>query len=40
MGWKSVLKSISESVNDHIRLRNEYVMAENRIMRQQISGRV
>jgi hypothetical protein len=40
MGWKNLLESISESVNEHIRLRNEYLMAENRIMRQQINGRV
>ena len=40
MGWKNLLESISESVDEHIRLRNAYLMAENRIMRQQINGRV
>jgi hypothetical protein len=40
MGWKNLLESISASVNDHLRLRNEYLMAENRILRNQIDGRV
>lgn len=40
MSWKKLLESISESVDEHIRLRNEYLMAENRIMRQQIGGRM
>jgi putative transposase len=40
MGWKNLLESISESVNDHLRLRNAYLMAENRILRHQIDGRV
>jgi hypothetical protein len=40
MGWKNLLESISESVNDHLRLRNAYLMVENRILRHQIDGRV
>jgi putative transposase len=40
MGWKTLLGSISESVNDHLRLRNDYLIAENRILRNQIAGRV
>lgn len=40
MGWKTLLESISESLNDHLRLRNDYLMAENRILRNQIDGRV
>jgi putative transposase len=40
MNWKKLLESISESVNEHIKLRNAYLMAENRIMRRQINGRV
>jgi transposase len=40
MGWKELLEAASESINDHIRLRNEYLMAENRILRNQINGRV
>jgi putative transposase len=40
MEWKQLLASISESVDDHLRLRNDYLMAENRILRHQIDGRV
>jgi putative transposase len=40
MGWKKRLGSISESVNDHLRLRNGYLIAENRTLRHQIDGRV
>ena len=40
MSWKKLLESVSESVNDHLRLRNDYLMAENRILRHQIDGRV
>ena len=40
MNWKDLLGSISESANDELRLRIEYLTAENRILRQQISGRV
>jgi hypothetical protein len=40
MGWKKLLESISESLNDHLRLRNDYLMAENRILRNQIDGQV
>jgi len=38
MSWKKLLESVSESLNDHIRLRNEYLLAENRILRNQIDG--
>ena len=40
MSWKKLLESVSESVNDHLRLRNDYLVAENRILRHQIDGRV
>lgn len=40
MDWKSLLGSISASVNDELRLRNAYLVAENRILRHQIDGRV
>jgi hypothetical protein len=40
MNWKKLLESVSESLNDHFRLRNDYLMAENRILRNQIDGRV
>ena len=40
MSWKQLLESISESMNDHLQLRNAYLIAENRILRRQIDGRV
>ena len=40
MDWKQLLGSITESVDEELRLRNVYLVAENRILRQQITGRV
>jgi putative transposase len=40
MNWKKLLESTSEPVNDHLRLRNAYLLAENRILRRQIDGRM
>jgi transposase len=40
MSWKKLLESVSESLNDHLRLRNDYLIAENRTLRRQIDGRV
>ena len=40
MSWKKLLESVSESLNEHLRLRNDYLMAENRILRHQMTGRV
>ena len=40
MNWKKLLASVSESVNDQLRLRHDYLVAENRILRNQIDGRV
>lgn len=40
MSWKKLLESTKESLNDHMRLRNAYLAAENRILRRQIEGRV
>jgi hypothetical protein len=40
MDWKKLLGSLSESVDAELRLRNAYLAAENRILRQQIPGRV
>src|ERR671937_428687 len=40
MDWKKLLGSIRESVDEELRLRNAYLAAENRILRQQILGRV
>jgi putative transposase len=40
MDWKKLLGSITESVDEELRLRNEYLATENRLLRQQINGRV
>jgi putative transposase len=40
MDWKQLLGSIPASVDEELRLRNAYLVAENRLLRQQISGRV
>lgn len=40
MDWKKLLGSISASVNDELRLRHADLAVENRLLRQQINGRV
>jgi hypothetical protein len=40
MDWKKLLGTITASVDEEIRLRNAYLVAENRILRQQINSRV
>jgi transposase len=40
MDWKKLLGSITKSVDEELRLRNAYLMTENRILRQQSTGRV
>src|SRR5262252_9868333 len=40
MEWKTLLASISGAVDEELLLRNEYLTAENRILRDQIKGRV
>ncbi|MFI5305403.1 MAG: hypothetical protein ACHQYP_11500 [Nitrospiria bacterium] len=40
MGWKRMLAYISGSVNQELLLRIEYLIAENRILRNQIKGRL
>ena len=40
MDWKKLLGSVTESVDEALRLRNAYLVAENRILRQQINGRM
>ena len=40
MDWKTMLAYISGSVDEELLLRNEYLAAENRILRDQIKGRV
>ena len=38
MDWKTLLAYISGSVDEELLLRNEYLVAENRILRDQIKG--
>jgi hypothetical protein len=40
MDWKHVLASITGTVDQELLLRNEYLVTENRILRNQIKGRV
>ena len=40
MDWKQLLAHITGSIDAELCLRNEYLEAENRILRQQINGRV
>jgi putative transposase len=40
MDWKPLLVSITRSVDQELRLRNEYLASENRILCNQISGRI
>src|SRR6266516_7633132 len=40
MDWKTLLACITGSVEEQLLLRNEYVVEENRILRNQIDGRV
>jgi putative transposase len=40
MDWKQLLASITRSVDEELRLRNAYLATENRILRQQMTGRV
>ena len=40
MDWKTLLAYITGSVDQHLLLRNEYLVTENRRLRHQIKGRV
>src|SRR5215475_147295 len=40
MDWKTLLASITGSVDQELLLRNEYLVTENRLLRNQIQGRV
>jgi putative transposase len=40
MDWKQLLAYISGSVDEELLLRNEYLVAENHILRHQLQGRV
>src|SRR5499425_3882704 len=40
MDWKHLLAYITGTVDQELLLRNEYLVAENRILRNQITGRI
>src|SRR5688500_10898681 len=40
MGWEKLLAFVSGLVDDELRLKVDYLVAENRILRGQIEGRV
>ena len=40
MNWKRMLAYVTGSIDEELRLRNEYLVTENRILRDQIHGRV
>src|SRR5919108_648336 len=40
MDWKTLLAYIAGSIDEELLLRSEYLMAENRILRDQITGRI
>ena len=40
MDWKTLLAYITWSVDQHLLLRNEYLVTENRMLRHHIKGRV
>ena len=40
MDWRTMLAYISGSVDEELLLRNEYLVTENRILRNQIKGRL
>ena len=40
MPWKKLLAHVTGSVDEELRLRNEYLITENRILRSKIKGQV
>src|SRR5512135_2847217 len=40
MNWKRILAYITGSVDQELLLRNEYLVTENRLLRNQIKGRI
>ena len=40
MDWKTLLASITGTVDQELLLRNEYLVTENRILRHQLKGRL
>ena len=40
MPWKKLLAHVTGSIDEELRLRNEYLITENRILRSKIKGRL
>ena len=40
MPWKQLLAHVTGTVDEELRLRNEYLVTENRILRSKITGRI
>ena len=40
MPWKNLLAHVTGSVDEELRLRNEYLITENRILRSKIKGQL
>src|SRR5262245_54707206 len=40
MDWKTLLGSVTNALDQELRLRNAYLLAENRLLRQQVRGRL
>jgi hypothetical protein len=40
MDWKKLLGAVTHALDQELRLRNEYLLAENRLLRQQVRGRL
>src|SRR5215831_7983825 len=40
MDWKKLLGAVTNSLDQELRLRNEYLLAENRLLRHQVRGRL
>ena len=40
MPWKQLLAHVTGSIDEELRLRNEYLVTENRILRSKLTGRI
>ena len=40
MPWKKLLANVTGTIEEELRLRNEYLVSENRILRSKLTGRI
>ena len=40
MPWKKLLANVTGTIDEELRLRNEYLVTENRILRSKLTGRI